>query len=69
MMEQNFGPEDHNETPKHRITVQGARKMLGMIGKNYDDEEITDILGLLYSIAEESFEVYSDGPEFGDSDE
>ena len=34
--------------------------MLGMIGKNYDDEDIIEILEILYGIAEEGFEVYSD---------
>ena len=37
--------------------------MLGMIGKNYDEEEISEILGLLYGIAEEGFEVYCDNSE------
>ena len=43
--------------------------MLGMIGKNYDDEEITEILGLLYGIAEEGFEVNSKDSERPDPDE
>jgi len=34
--------------------------MLGMIGKNYDDEDIIEILSVLYGIAEEGFEEYSD---------
>ena len=43
--------------------------MLGMIGKNYDDEDIIEILSVLYGIAEEGFEVYSNDPERPDPDE
>ncbi|SUZ33813.1 hypothetical protein ROE7235_03588 [Roseibaca ekhonensis] len=40
-----------------------------MIGKNYDDEEIFEILEVLYGIAEEGFEVYSNEAERPDPDE
>jgi|GEM_PF-4105334 len=43
--------------------------MLGMIGKNYDDEDIFEILEVLYGIAEEGFEAYSNEPERPDPDE
>jgi len=42
--------------------------MLGMIGKNYDDDEIAEILEVLYGIAEEAFQVYSSEPEQADPD-
>ncbi len=41
-----------------RITIAGARCMLGMIGRNYSDEEISDILDILYDMAEEAYEDY-----------
>ena len=45
-----------------RITIAGARRMLGMISRNYSDEEICDILDILYGMAEEAYEDYRDGP-------
>jgi len=33
--------------------------MLGIIGKKYDDEDTIEMLAVLYGIAEEGFEVYS----------
>ena len=41
-----------------RITVAAARKMLGMIGRNYSDADIAEILECLYSVAEIAFERY-----------
>lgn len=41
-----------------RISIAAARKMLGMIGGNYDDSEVAEILHCLYSIAEEAYEQY-----------
>jgi len=38
--------------------------MLGMISKNYEDEEFVNILYILYGIAEEAFEAY-----LGESDD
>ena len=32
--------------------------MLGMVGRNYSDEDITEILDILYGIAEEGYEAY-----------
>ncbi len=46
------------ETHGRRITNEDARKMLGMIGRNYSDEEIAEILDGLYGFAEEAFEDY-----------
>jgi len=63
MPEHNHGFEGQNRHPDRRIDTAAARKMLGMIGKNYDEEEISEILGLLYGIAEEGFEVYCDNSE------
>jgi len=69
MAEHNYNTEDSGQNPGRLITIKGARRMLGMIGKNYDDEEITEILGLLYGIAEEGFEVYSNDADEPDPDE
>ena len=48
------------DQPRKRITINGARRMLGMIGKNYSDDDIQQILDCLYSIAEESYDAYRD---------
>ncbi len=69
MAEHNHGTEGLEEHPQRRINVAAARQMLGMIGKNYDDEDIIEILAVLYGIAEEGFEVYSNYPEHPDPDE
>ncbi|WP_147434257.1 hypothetical protein [Roseinatronobacter ekhonensis] len=69
MAEHNHGTEGTGENLQRRITVAGVRRMLGMIGKNYDDEEIFEILEVLYGIAEEGFEVYSNEAERPDPDE
>lgn len=69
MPEQDHGFEGQNQHLERRIDIAAARKMLGMIGKNYNDEEITEVLGLLYGIAEEGFEVYSDSSDPTEPDE
>lgn len=69
MPEQNHGFEGQDRHPDRRIDIAAARKMLGMIGKNYDDGELTEILCLLYGIAEEGFEVYLNAPEGGEQEE
>lgn len=66
---QGNGQSGREPNPDHRITIEAARRMIGMIGKNYDDEEITDVLGLLYGIAEEGFESYSREIESADQDD
>ena len=43
-----------------RITVSGARRMLGLIGRNYDDDEILEVLDILYGMAELSYDKYLD---------
>ena len=50
-----------------RITVAGARRMLGMIGRNYDDVEIEEILAILYGMAELAYEDYRDGQDGRDT--
>ncbi len=35
-----------------RITISQARKALGMIGRNYSDEDITEILRLMREVSE-----------------
>jgi len=39
-----------------RITIAKARKALGMIGRNYSDQDIIEILRLMRDIAELSYE-------------
>lgn len=46
-----------------RISTAAARKMLGMIGKNYDDDRIAEVLDALYGIARNAYEVYQDEAE------
>lgn len=69
MPEQNHGFEGQDHHPDRRIDVAAARKMLGMIGKNYGDDEIAEILEVLYGIAEEAFEMYSNEPDPDDFSE
>ena len=72
----NQGP-DNGQNDEHRITIPAARRMLGMLGRNYSDEDMVEIISVLYGIAEEGFEVYRDigpgekrnGPRIDDSDE
>lgn len=56
--------ENQNDGRDRRISISAARKMLGMIARNYSDDEITEILDCLYGFAEEAFEDYQrgDGP-------
>ena len=48
--------ENDNNDRRRRIDVDEARRMLGMIGRNYSDDEITEILECLYGSAEETYE-------------
>ncbi len=57
-MEQPAGGEDDRDLIKQRITIKGARRMLGMVARNYSDEEIIELLDILYGISEEAFEVH-----------
>lgn len=51
---------DNDKDAKPKISISAARKMLGMVSKNYSDDEVSEILGCLYAIAEESFDEYQD---------
>ncbi|RUS63671.1 hypothetical protein EGN72_03240 [Pseudorhodobacter sp. E13] len=72
----NQGP-DNGQNNEHRITISAARRMLGMLGRNYSDDDMVEIINVLYGIAEEGFEIYRDidtdgkwnGPRIDDSDE
>lgn len=46
-----------------RISTAAARKMLGMIGKNYNDDQIAEVLEALYGIARNAYEAYQDEAE------
>lgn len=49
---------ENTPEPGHRISIRAARKMLGMVGRNYSDDDIAEILNILYGIAEEGYEAY-----------
>ena len=51
-----------------RIAIAAARKMLGMIGRNYSDADIAEILDCLYGFAEEAFDLYQHPPDTGGED-
>ncbi len=51
---------DEPERTTTRITPKAARKMLGMIGKNYSDADLAEILCCLYGVAELGFELYQE---------
>lgn len=55
-------PDDEaNRRPgDRRITVAGARRMLGMIGRNYEDDELLEVLDIFYGMAEVSYDKYID---------
>ncbi|PCH73970.1 MAG: hypothetical protein COC12_04405 [Rhodobacteraceae bacterium] len=63
MGEQNSINRHEEETPRsdHRISTKAARKMLGMVGRNYSDDDLQDILTILYGMAEEAYESYRGG--------
>lgn len=60
MLHHNHPNDDQTPEPRRRITNSAARRMLGMIGRNYSDEEVTEILDALYGIAEAGFEACRD---------
>ncbi|MEM7212725.1 MAG: hypothetical protein AAF479_12675, partial [Pseudomonadota bacterium] len=62
MRDDTSGPDDDaNLSPDdRRISVTGARRMLGLIGRNYDDDEVLEILDILYGMAELSYDTYLD---------
>ena len=50
-----------NNKPKHTpLTVPQARRILGMIAKNYSDEELAEILEIQRGWAELAYSVYLD---------
>ena len=50
-----------NNKPKHApLTVPQARRVLGMIAKNYSDEELAEILEIQRGWAELAYSVYLD---------
>ena len=54
------------EPGQSRISVAKARRILGMVAKNYSDEEIAEIVDLLSEVAELSYRQFL---ETGDHDE
>lgn len=50
--------EEPNPAGRFKITVPKARRILGMIGKNYSDEDLAEVIACLRSIAEYGFERY-----------
>ena len=55
MYDANNGSERGSD---RRISLSAARRMLGMIARNYSDTDIEEILDVLYGIAEEGYEEY-----------
>jgi hypothetical protein len=53
--------EDGCDPINPRITLNAARRMLGMVARNYSDEEIADLLNILYGISEEAFKAHRQG--------
>lgn len=52
---------NHDDNSKgKRISVSSARSMLGMVGRNYSDEDLETLLDHLYGIAGTAFETYLD---------
>lgn len=43
-----------------QITIAAARKMLGMLARNYTDADMAEIIDVLYGIAEEGFDLHQD---------
>lgn len=56
----NASSSDSSPESNHRISIKAARKMLGMVGRNYSDADILEIIEALYGIAEEGFDLYQD---------
>lgn len=60
-MDPNNDPEPGPNTQSglRRITIAGARRILGLIGRNYGDDDIAEILDILYNIAEAAYDDYA----------
>lgn len=54
----NKNDKNRGEEPRGRITAKAARRMLGMVGRNYSDEDLETLLEHLYGIAGSAFETY-----------
>ena len=48
----------HKNKNGSRLSISRARKVLGMVAKNYSDEDILKILALLNEAAEYTYEDY-----------
>jgi len=51
--------QEHQNPNGSRITIAQARKALGMIARNYSDEEIVDMLACMREAAEFTYEKFS----------
>ncbi len=54
---------------ERRITVSKAKRILGMIARNYSDEEIEGLLDILYGLGEAGFDLYQESLNHGDNEE
>lgn len=52
--------DDMGDMMPRRISAVAARKMLGMVGRNYSDGDLEKVLDCLYGIADASFETHLD---------
>lgn len=60
IMQTSSSPDQpHNPNQNGRISIAAARRILGMVSRNYSDEDVSEILDALYGMAEESFEIYT----------
>lgn len=64
-------PNSENQDPTldWRISISAARKMLGMLARNYSDADMAEIIDVLYGIADEGFELYQDIGRTSDQEE
>lgn len=53
-------PQHNHRTAPKKISITAARKMLGMVDRNYSDEDMGEVLNALYGIAEDGFDIYQD---------
>lgn len=51
---------DGSDRNDRRLTIAAARKMLGMLARNYSDADMADIIDVLYGVAEEGYELHQD---------
>ena len=60
---------DGSDRNDRRITIAAARRMLGMLARNYSDADLAEIIDVLYGIAEEAFDLYQDIGRTSDQEE